>query len=58
MRKLSVFLVALIVATGAFWGTMLTVPPKTEAAQPLPSINIGDLTIQANLPVADPTDAF
>ena len=58
MRKLPIFIVALIVATGAFWATMLTAPPQTEAAQPLPSININDLMVQSGLPLADPSDAF
>ena len=43
MRKLSIFLTALVVAAGAFWATMLTTPPQTVAAQPLPTINVNDL---------------
>ena len=58
MRKLPIFIVALIVATGAFWATMLTTPPKTEAAQPGASININDIIVQSGLPLAEPTDAF
>lgn len=58
MRKLPLFAAALIVATGAFWATMLTTPPKTEAAQPLASININDLVVQSGLPLAEPSDAF
>ena len=58
MRKLTVLLVAVAGALSAFLITMVTTPPTTEAAQPRPSIKIGDLTIQANLPVADPSDAF
>ncbi len=58
MRKLSVFLTALVVAAGAFWATMLTTPPQTEAAQPLPTINVNDLMTQSGLPLADPSDAF
>ncbi len=58
MRKLPLFLVALIVAAGAFWATMLTTPPQTEAAQPSASLNINDLMIGKDLPVADATDAF
>ena len=52
MRKLPVFIVALIVATGAFWVTMLTIPPKTEAAPSAP-FSIYDMTIERNLPMAD-----
>ena len=57
-QRLKVFIVAFAVATGAFWATMLTTPPQTEAAQPLPSINVNDLMIQSGLPLADPADAF
>ncbi|MFC7663638.1 hypothetical protein ACFQWF_14345 [Methylorubrum suomiense] len=32
MRNLGLFATAFIVATGAFWLTMLTIPPTTEAA--------------------------
>ena len=32
MRALNVFLAAFALATGAFWFTMLSDPPKTEAA--------------------------
>jgi hypothetical protein len=32
MRALNVFLAALALATGAFWFTMLSNPPKTAAA--------------------------
>ena len=31
-RRVGVFAAALVVATGAFWATMLTSPPKTEAS--------------------------
>ncbi len=58
MRKLPLFLVALIVAAGAFWVTMLTTPPQTGAAQPSASLNINDLMIGKDLPIADATDAF
>ena len=58
MRKLPLFAVALIVATGAFWVTMLTTPPQTEAAQPLPSINVNDIMIESGLLLAAPADAF
>ncbi|MBB2964366.1 hypothetical protein [Methylobacterium sp. R2-1] len=32
MRAIYVFLLAFALATGAFWATMLTNPPKTRAA--------------------------
>ena len=32
MRAIYVFLLAFAVATGAFWATMITSPPKTRAA--------------------------
>ncbi|ACL59719.1 hypothetical protein [Methylobacterium nodulans] len=32
MRKLSLFVAAAMLATTAFWATMLTNPPKSEAA--------------------------
>lgn len=57
-QRLKLFLAAFVVATGAFWVTMLTTPPQTEAAQPLPSININELLIESGLPLADPADAF
>ena len=31
-RRVSVFATALVVATGAFWATILTSPPRTEAS--------------------------
>ncbi len=60
MRKLSLFFLALIVATGAFWVTMLTDPPKTEASvQPMSSsINVYDMMNGTTLPMAEPTDPF
>jgi hypothetical protein len=56
MRKLPIFIVALIVATGAFWVTMLTTPPKTVAAPSVP-FSIYDMTIEKNLPTAEFADA-
>jgi hypothetical protein len=56
MRKIPTFVAALIVATGAFWATMLTTPPKTEAATSVP-FSIYDMTIEKNLPMAEATDA-
>lgn len=37
-RRASVFAAALAVATGAFWATMLTSPPRTEASVKHPSV--------------------
>lgn len=60
MRKLSLFIAAFIVATGAFWATMLTTPPTTEAAvQPTGGgINVYDMMNGTSLPSADPADTF
>ena len=59
MRKLSLFVAAFIVATGAFWAIMLTNPPKTEAAGQSGGIfSIDDIAIPKNLPTAEPADAF
>lgn len=45
-RRLGMFGAAFAVATGAFWATMLTTPPTTEAANP--GFSISDL--QRNAP--------
>ncbi len=58
MRKLPLFIVALIVATGAFWLTMVSTPPTTEAAQPRASINVNDIMIENGLSLAEPADTF
>ena len=60
MRKLPLFALALIVAAGAFWVTMLTTPPITEASvQPTSGgIDVYDLMTGTTLPMAEPTDAF
>ena len=56
-RGLGIFATAFAVATGAFWGTMLTSPPVSEAAHP--GVFIHDLHLRAplNLPVTQ-ADAF
>ena len=46
-RRLSFFAAAAVVATGAFWATMLTSPPKSEAALPQ-GIDITRLTSAAD----------
>ena len=57
MRKLPLFIVAVMVATGAFWATMLTSPPKTVASmQSSAGLNISAIAIPANLPLAGPWD--
>ena len=52
-RKVSLFVTAFAVATGAFWATMLTSPSVTEAADP--SFSILELHRKAplNLPITD-----
>lgn len=57
-RRLKLFIAAFAVAAGAFWATILTTPPKTEAAQPGVSINIYELTVGTNAPLSEPVDAF
>ena len=58
MRKLPLLIVALIVATGAFWATTLVNPPKTLAAVPSSAgLNISSLAVPANLPLAGSWDA-
>jgi hypothetical protein len=55
MRVLTA-LSALALATGLFWGTMLTRPPTSEA-RPGPSIDTREITLRAHLEEADPCDA-
>lgn len=52
MRSLSLFLVALTLATSAFWLTMLTSPPKTEAAPQVVHV----VRPAAHAPIADDYD--
>jgi hypothetical protein len=56
MRNLGLFATAFLLATGAFWLTMLTSPPTTEAAPHL-SLDTKALTLKANPPVAADCDA-
>ena len=59
MRKLSLFMAAVIVATGAFWAIMLTDPPKTEAAaQSGAAFNITEIPIPKDLATAEHVDTF
>ncbi|SFU79781.1 hypothetical protein SAMN02799631_02381 [Methylobacterium sp. 174MFSha1.1] len=55
MRVLTA-LSALALATGLFWGTMLTRPPTSEARPGL-GIDTREITLRAHLDEADPCDA-
>ena len=46
-RRVSFFAAALVIATGAFWATMLTSPPKVEAAVS-PGIDIARMSAAAD----------
>jgi hypothetical protein len=58
MRKGPVLLVAFVLAATAFWATMLTKPPVTQASAQLSTMSIQDLAIPPNLPIADQLDTF
>lgn len=59
MRKFSIFVAALIVATGTFWAIMLTDPPKTGAAGQAGAVfSVDDIAIPKDLSTAEPADAF
>ncbi len=55
MRTLGLFATAFLLATGAFWLTMLTSPPTTEAAHA--GLDIKALTGKASPPMAAGYDA-
>lgn len=57
MRRLGLFAVAFALATGAFWTSMLTKPPKVEAAVQT-RIDTRELTLKAHLQEGQPSDAF
>ena len=57
MRVLSLLAAAFVLAAGAFWVTMLTVPPKSEAALSS-GINTQELTIKSHPNEGPPYDAF
>jgi hypothetical protein len=57
MRKIGLFAAAFALATGAFWVTMLTSPPKLEAAVQT-QIDTRELTLKAHLEDGQPSDAF
>ena len=56
-RKVSFFTAAVVIATGAFWATMLTSPPKSEAALPQ-AIDITRLTSAADPNMATFEDKY
>jgi hypothetical protein len=57
MRKISMFLAALGLATSVFWLTMLTTPPVSEASTQA-QIDTRDLTLKAHPDGGLPCDAF
>ncbi len=57
MRRLGIFAAAFALATGVFWTTMLTKPPKVEAAVQT-RIDTRELTLKAHLEESRPSDAF
>lgn len=57
MRKLSLLAVAFALATGAFWMTILTLPPKSEAAVQM-RIDTRELTLKAHPSDSQMSDAF
>lgn len=57
MRKLTLFTAAFALATGAFWLTMLTAPPRSEASAQ-PRIDTRELTLKANPAPSLPYDPF
>jgi hypothetical protein len=57
MRKISMFLGALGLATSVFWLTMLTTPPVSEASTQA-QIDTRDLTLKAHPDGGLPCDAF
>ncbi|GEP07855.1 hypothetical protein [Methylobacterium oxalidis] len=57
MRATSSFAAAVVLATGALWATMLTVPPQSTASVQ-PRINIQELTVKANPEGGHHDDAF
>jgi uncharacterized protein involved in exopolysaccharide biosynthesis len=57
MRRLGLFAAAFALATGAFWVTMLTTPPKLEAAVQT-RIDTRELTLKVHLEDGQPSDAF
>ncbi len=50
--------VAFVLATGAFWVTMLKDPPKTVAADPSFSFSVQDIKVPTGIPTAEGGNAF
>lgn len=57
MRKFSLFVAAFALAAGAFWTTMLTSPPQSEAAS-VSQIDTRELTLKSHLEVGESYDTF
>ena len=57
MRRFGLFAAACALATGLFWTTVLTKPPKVEAAVQT-RIDTRELTLKAHLEDGQPSDAF
>ena len=51
-RTFSMIAVSFVVATGLFWGRMLTSPPVAEA-DPIDGINVAQIEVPKNLPSFD-----
>ncbi len=58
MRKLNFFMSAFALANGAFCVTMVAMPPRIEAAQPLASSNVNDIVVATDSLMAEPADAL
>ncbi|SDA24057.1 hypothetical protein SAMN02799622_03274 [Methylobacterium sp. UNC378MF] len=57
MRKILMLIAAFALATGAFWVTMLTSPPRLEAKVQT-RIDTRELTLKVHLEDGQPSDAF
>ncbi len=57
MRKLSLLVLALFAAVGAFSATTLINPSKTEALVQPSGLTISTLAVPANLPLGGPWEA-
>ena len=57
MHKLTLFGAAFLLATLAFWGTMLTAPPRIVAGEPAAGFDPTALT-SSNLPTAEEADTY
>ncbi len=49
---------AFVIATGAFWVTMLKDPPKTIAADPSTAFSVMDIKIPSGLPIAESGNTY